>query len=82
MKKYTSVETNQMERLYCNCCGKEIKIRNGIVEEGVLSVEQQWSYFSNKDGEAHSFDLCEECYNEIIKNFKIPVGVEESTELI
>ena len=38
-----------------------------------LSVDKEWGYGSCFDGENHSFDLCDECYSEIIKNFKIPV---------
>ena len=36
-----------------------------------------WGYFSKKDGETHSFDLCEECYDKWIGGFQIPVGIQE-----
>lgn len=54
----------------CNRCGKE------MVAEDVLSVEKRWGYFSNKDNEVHHFNLCEECYDEIIATFQIPVEIE------
>ena len=41
-----------------------------------------WGYFSNKDGETHQFCLCEDCYDEMIKKFRIPVHVSERTELL
>ncbi|NLL92600.1 MAG: hypothetical protein GX225_00420 [Clostridiales bacterium] len=41
-----------------------------------------WGYFSEKDGERHSFDLCEDCYDAMIKNFKIPICIEKRTELM
>lgn len=54
----------------CNRCGKE------MAAEDVLSVEKRWGYFSNKDNEVHHFNLCEECYDEIIATFQIPVEIE------
>lgn len=73
MKKYS---------LFCNMCGKEIKTEKGTAREGVLSVEQGWGYFSGKDGEIHSFDLCEKCYDELAGQFRIPVTVRRQTELL
>ena len=42
----------------------------------------QFGFFSGKDGKKHSFDLCEECYDKMIKEFAIPVEEEEAVELI
>ena len=50
--------------------------------EGVCHVEVPWGYFSEMDGEVHSFDLCEECYRKLIKEFAIPVTVRERKELL
>lgn len=72
----------KLSQVYCNKCGKNIKVKNGIIEEGVLSVDYKWGYFSNKDGKQHSFDLCEECYDEMIKLFDLPVTEKEYTELL
>lgn len=73
MKKYS---------LYCNMCGRELKEEQGIIREGVLSVEQGWGYFSGKDGEIHSFDLCEHCYDKLTAQFQIPVTVRRQKELL
>ena len=56
--------------------------KDGIVREGAVLINHAWDYFSEKDGEVHHFDLCESCYDEMISQFKIPVDVEEQTELI
>lgn len=64
-------------RLYCNGCGRKIEEEENILREGVLRVETEWGYFSRKDGEKHSFCLCEECYDKLIKTFVLPVTVEE-----
>ena len=39
-------------------------------------------YFSEKDGQIHHFDLCEECYDELVSGFKIPVDREEQIEFL
>ena len=73
MKKYS---------LFCNMCGREIKVETGIAREGVLSVEQIWGFFSEKDGQIHSFELCEKCYDELTARFRIPVTVKKQTEML
>ena len=73
MKKYS---------LFCNMCGREINVEKGIAREGVLSVEQNWGYFSEKDGQIHSFELCEKCYDELTARFRIPVTVKKQTEML
>lgn len=35
-----------------------------------------------KDGENHSFDVCEECYDRICSEFRYPVKVVQRTELL
>lgn len=75
-------EEEKIKAIYCNKCGRKIKVENGIVKEGILSVDKRWDYFSEKDGVRHSFDLCEECYNRITEKFKYPVEKTEYSELI
>ena len=38
--------------------------------------------FFRKDGEIHHFDLCEDCYNEVTAEFRVPVDVEDEIELL
>ena len=71
-----------METVICNCCGKKLAVREGIVREGVLRVDHAWDYFSEKDGEVHHFDICEECYDQLVRTFKIPLDREEVLELL
>ncbi len=70
-------EQKELKKMVCNCCGKELIVKGGIVREGVFSAEYSWGYFSEKDGETHSFDLCEECYDKWIGGFKIPVEIQK-----
>ncbi len=69
-------------RVYCNKCGKKFAMEKDIVKEGIFNMEYMWGYFSKKDGEIHSFDLCENCYDEMIKGFDIPIDIRESNEMI
>ena len=82
MRQYLEQDKNTLEKVICNYCGRELKLKNGIVQEGVFRGETQWGYFSSRDGEYHSFDLCEKCYEHQLEMFKIPVTEEEETELL
>ena len=79
MRKYT--KGGELLRAVCNCCGKELKVENGILKEGIFSAENIWGYFSDKDMEVHSLDLCESCYDSWVSGFAVPVEVQEATEI-
>lgn len=76
------MERNTENEIFCNCCGKKIYMEKGIIKQGVLPVNADWGYFSGKDGEIHQFLICEDCYDEWIKGFKIPINIVRKTELI
>lgn len=82
MRQYLDHDKKTLEKVVCNQCGRELKLENGIVQEGVFKGEPHWGYFSDKDGEKHSFDLCEKCYDRLIRGFLVPVAVEDETELL
>ena len=56
-------------------------MENGILLEDAFEARKQWGFFSNKDAKLHSFTICEKCYDEMIKNFVIPVKETDVTEL-
>lgn len=70
-------ETKELEKIICNKCGKEIAVTRGIPQEDVLDIEKRWGYFSEKDGQTDRFDICEDCYEEWIESFLIPVTRSE-----
>jgi Fe2+ or Zn2+ uptake regulation protein len=74
MRQYKLKETKEINKIFCNKCGKEIAMNHGRLEEDVLSVDKRWGYFSNKDNQVDSFDLCEKCYDEFVATFTIPIG--------
>lgn len=82
MRKYSEEIKRNILEMTCNKCGKKIKVENGIAHEGVLSIVYGWGYFSEKDGQTHYFDLCEECYDRLIKTFLIPIDIEERNEIV
>lgn len=71
----------QQREVYCNACGKKLAMQNGILLEDAFEAWKQWGYFSRKDAVLHSFVLCEDCYDKMIKSFVLPVKEEEVTEL-
>ncbi|WP_317368819.1 hypothetical protein [uncultured Tyzzerella sp.] len=79
MRKTKKVLTEQEEiyEIYCNMCGKPIDKDQFGKFYDYLSVDKNWSYLSHLDGKKHSFDLCENCYFDIINNFKIRVLDDE-----
>ena len=64
-------ETVELDKIICNKCGKEIKVIRGVAQEDYLEVTKRWGYFSNKDNQEEAFDLCEDCYDELVASFKI-----------
>lgn len=82
MRIYLNDNTKELKTVICNKCKKELKIKNGMIMEGSFHGNVRFGYFSNKDGQEHSFDLCEECYDKLIESFAIPVEEEEIKELL
>lgn len=81
MRIYQDENSLKLQEVYCNKCGRKIKVENGIVKEGCFCGDTIFGYFSKKDGIRHKFDLCEECYDAVIKEFSIPVFEVEEKEL-
>ncbi|MCI8939960.1 MAG: hypothetical protein HFH11_07180 [Dorea sp.] len=74
MRQYNLKETKEISKIICNKCGREIGTANGRLQEDVLSVDKRWGYFSEKDNQVDSFDLCEKCYDEFVATFRFPIG--------
>ena len=66
----------------CNCCGKGICVEPGINMQDYLYIKKEWGYFSGKDGKIQEFNLCENCYDDMISRFRVPVKDTEMTELV
>lgn len=82
MRRYTDERKREIKEVVCNQCGRSLQVEHGIVKEGCIHVDTVLGYFSRWDGIRHRFDLCEECYEKMIRGFQIPVTEEEETELL
>ncbi len=78
MRQYKIQETKEVEKIICNKCGKEIPVTNGVPQGDALHVEKRWGYFSEKDNDVHTFDLCESCYDAMVAGFAIALEKVES----
>lgn len=71
-----------MERvLMCNQCGRQIERNDAGYVEDFFEGNKEWGYFSMKDFTRHEFCICENCYDEWIAGFKIPVTIREKIEI-
>ena len=82
MRNYERDSYGEPRKVTCNQWGRVIVKQNGILREDVCCIQKKWGYFSKKDGEIHSFVLCEACYDRFIKGFQVPVTIETETELM
>lgn len=80
MRKYKS--NGDLKSVVCNNCGKKMIVEEGILREGAISINHTWDFFSEKDGEIHHWDLCEDCYDNFINQFMIDIEVEEQVEFV
>ncbi|MHB8065093.1 MAG: hypothetical protein ACYDG2_21165 [Ruminiclostridium sp.] len=77
--KTETVSVKVCDSITCNNCGKKFK------EEGfdpawantIHSFSIDFGYHSKHDGDNLQFDLCEQCLEQFIKKFKIPVQIKE-----
>lgn len=81
MRIYNQENTEELVEIICNKCGKRLLVEKGVPRREWLHVDKQWGYFSQKDGIRHTFDVCEDCYDEWIAGFSVPVMAEEAVEL-
>ncbi len=74
LDNYKTASVSDKDKIYCNCCGKEI-VKTEVVDTYMdyLHIEKSWGYFSSKDLTTHSFNICEKCYESWTEGFAIPV---------
>ncbi len=82
MRKYEEEQSGKLMQVVCNRCKRELKVENGYLKEGCFSTDFVFGYFSKKDGVRHRFDLCEECYDQLVADFPVPVEESEARELL
>ena len=68
MRKYEKRFKEVLVDVVCDCCGGSCSRSPacaGSAEYGVL--EADWGYWSRKDGESFRRDLCEDCFDKVVK---------------
>ncbi|MCD8224692.1 MAG: hypothetical protein LUC99_07610 [Clostridiales bacterium] len=80
MRKYK--RNGELETVICNHCGRKLIVKGGLLREGAICVDHVWDFFSEKDGEMHHWDLCEDCYDDFVNQFRIEPTIEEQVEFI
>ena len=75
-------EQKELTEVVCNCCRKNLLVKNGFLNEECIHVEHDFGFFGTKDGLSHKFDLCEDCYRKITEGFSIPAEEWERKELL
>lgn len=75
-------ELQEETGVYCNVCGKTMVVERGILKEDMVEVSKEWGYFSKRDLEVHKFHICENCYEEMISSFKIPIEIISKSEVL
>lgn len=71
-------------KVYCNCCGKEILVKEDtqIALEDYVTIDKNWGYFSNKDGIRQKMNICEACFDAWVSNFALAPEKVEEQELL
>lgn len=82
MRRYEKNQSQELVQVICNKCGKELKVKDGILKEGAFQADYLFGYFSKKDGTRHHFDLCEDCYDRLVGGFAVPVEADSENELL
>lgn len=80
MRRYG--QNGELVTAVCNKCGRTLKVEKGYLREFCFEGKAVFGYFSKKDGTAHSFDLCEACYDSLTAEFAVPAEESEETELV
>jgi hypothetical protein len=74
VKKEIRVKRLEQVDILCDVCGKSCKSKTCPADYEYANLWAQWGYDSRKDGENHSCDLCEDCYDEVILYIEKKLG--------
>ena len=58
--KYKKCES--IKDIICDCCGKSCKVDDDVFE--FIEIEKHWGYYSKKDLQKWTAQICENCVDE------------------
>lgn len=67
MRKYEEKPRPVLTDLLCDVCGKSCRTNYADVNFEYATLTAQWGYFSRKDGDNYAMELCEDCFDDVIK---------------
>lgn len=70
MKTYKKVLKKDIDKIYCDACGKSCTITEPVDEHEYATLAATWGYFSNQDGQYFDIQICESCFNEVLNFIK------------
>lgn len=77
MKKYKTRQAKVLVDICCDVCGKSCKNDydkeldrelSQNVDFEYATLRATWGYFSRKDGESYHLDICENCFDDVVKH--------------
>lgn len=67
MREYKKILKNELSDVVCDICSRSCLKSEGDMNSAEFAVvNAQWGYWSRKDGENSSLDLCEDCFDKIM----------------
>ena len=73
MRIFLEENEELLNEVKCNLCGQQLNKNDFGYIDDHLSINKTWGYGQPCDGETHAFDLCYECYTDLVSRFKIPM---------
>lgn len=82
MRRYVDGQDKKLTEVVCNKCGRKLRVEDGYLKEFCFEADAVFGYFSRKDGMAHHFDLCEDCYDQLTAQFAVAAEETENLEIL
>ena len=76
IKEKRQVEQEVIAQVVCNCCGRQLTTDENGYFEDFIHLEKEWGYFSGQDGVREEADICEDCWKQMKKMFRVSTEVE------
>lgn len=71
MKKYKKVLKNEISDIICDVCSRScLKSPEAPYSAEFASLNAEWGYWSQKDGQKCNLDMCEDCFDKIMSFVK------------
>lgn len=59
MRTYKKIEKEELDEIFCDCCGE-------TTMDIPLSISHTFGYFSKQDGDKINLDICDHCLPKVL----------------